>query len=500
VQTIELRDGDTEDDHFALLGFLNSSTPGYWMKQTSFPKGTGGDSRHRRERYEFASSLRELPVPTVINEPGSLRDDIIALARRLDGAARELQSCTPEHVLESWDRASRTSLLKALADVQLQEIGILRRMVSDQEDLDWAVYEAIGFCNGLRRPPSLRAGSALPEQRPFMWLSDEPPVGLDAGVREVWRRRREAIPQSSALQILESTDHKRPFHRSAVSADGPASPETPEVDADIPAGGRLQAGREEADIQDFRWRTVAACERWLLDRLEDEFRAMEAPRCLSIQELASRLAGVAGVTAVISVYRESKGIDLADNVGALLILHAVPYLAALRHTASGLAKRAEWEITWGLQRREDAGEPVRPPVPPRYDAKDFRHAITWLHRGKLDVPRERFVTYPNAERDRKGSLYGWAGWSAAEQAAALFALYEERRDKDGWEPSQLIPLLGGILELVPWVAPWHRPGGDAEEERSADRYKRIVEKEAQLLGLSVEAIRAWRPSGQRKKA
>lgn len=40
----------------------------------------------------------------------------------------------------------------------------------------------------------------------------------------------------------------------------------------------------------------------------------------------------------------------------LVEAEAVPYLAAMRYTDSGLAKRGAWEATWEAQRREDAGE------------------------------------------------------------------------------------------------------------------------------------------------
>ena len=34
------------------------------------------------------------------------------------------------------------------------------------------------------------------------------------------------------------------------------------------------------------------------------------------------------------------------------------------------------------------------PVPPRYTSSDFRKGVWWRLRGKLDVPKERFVSLP----------------------------------------------------------------------------------------------------------
>ena len=75
--------------------------------------------------------------------------------------------------------------------------------------------------------------------------------------------------------------------------------------------------------------------------------------------------------------------------------------------------------TWKLQRREDVGEKVgKIPVPSRYKQGDFQEAAYWRNRGKLDVPNERFISYPGASRDGT-LLLGWAGWDQLQQAQAL---------------------------------------------------------------------------------
>ncbi len=76
-------------------------------------------------------------------------------------------------------------------------------------------------------------------------------------------------------------------------------------------------------------------------------------------------------------------------------------------------KREAWEQTWALQRREDAGEVLAEPipVPPKYTSADFGKNSYWQARGKLDVPKERFVLYPQAGRQTEPTpLLGWAGW------------------------------------------------------------------------------------------
>ena len=44
------------------------------------------------------------------------------------------------------------------------------------------------------------------------------------------------------------------------------------------------------------------------------------------------------------------------------------------------------------------------PVPPKYASKDFKSATCWSLRGKLDVPKERWVSFPGAEREGDSGL------------------------------------------------------------------------------------------------
>ena len=81
---------------------------------------------------------------------------------------------------------------------------------------------------------------------------------------------------------------------------------------------------------------------------------------------------------------------------------SVPFLPILRYKPTGLRKREVWERTWDLQRQEDAGEDVGDiPVPPKYATADFLKTDYWRLRGKLDVPKERWISYPHcSDRQR----------------------------------------------------------------------------------------------------
>jgi hypothetical protein len=239
---------------------------------------------------------------------------------------------------------------------------------------------------------------------------------------------------------------------------------------------------------------------WLLDAAE---RSM-SQEITTTRQLARGLQSDPKVQVVAEVLTGESAPDLERLFTDLVGGEAVPYAAALRYTDTGLEKRREWERTWDLQRREDAGEKVEIPVPPKYTNKDFRSQVYWRHRGKLDVHKERFIAYPGGEGEEDTSpLVGWAGWDHAQQAKALGALYWERKSEGGWDQERLIPLLAGLLELVPWLRQWHNdPDPEMGGQGLGDYFAGFVEGECLELGLTQDQVRGWTPTptvGRRKK-
>ena len=169
-----------------------------------------------------------------------------------------------------------------------------------------------------------------------------------------------------------------------------------------------------------------------------------------------------------------------------------------------MRKRGAWEETWDLQRREDAGENVGTiPVPPRYTTADFRKNTWWRARGKLDVPKERFILYPGAGRSTDPTeLLGWAGWDHAQQALALARIIGDR-ESEGWEDEELIPLVAGLAELQPWVEQWHAEVDPAYGVSMAAFCGEQLNDRARQVGKTTAELAAWRPlttTRRRRKA
>ena len=100
--------------------------------------------------------------------------------------------------------------------------------------------------------------------------------------------------------------------------------------------------------------------------------------------------------------------------------------------------------------KQDAGEDVGDiPVPPKYATADFLKTDYWRLRGKLDVPKERWISYPHLQTESDPTLVvGWAGWNHLQQATALVAYYDARK-REGWDAKRLTPLLAGLDQLCP---------------------------------------------------
>jgi len=236
---------------------------------------------------------------------------------------------------------------------------------------------------------------------------------------------------------------------------------------------------------------------WLLDRLEDRslwFSPQGHPTPRSVSQLADRLGRDATFVSVVELWQGRRDADLVTALTDLLDPEAIPYLAALRLKDPGLRKFAEWQNTWALQRREDAGETVTIPVPPKYTSGDFRKPSYWRARGKLDVPKERFIAYPGAGRETDPTpLLGWAGWDHAQQSLALATIIATRQGEAASD-EVITPLVAGMAELQPWVDQWHSEIDPAFGVSPAAFTEEQLRTHTQELGLTRDDLAAWRPA------
>ena len=473
---IKLKEQYDEDDHLALLGLLNSSVACFWMKMVFFDKGSSSGGTIRRESWEpffefDGTKMKKFPVaraPEVRDYAAQL--DTIATARRQDSA---------EAVLVSDVWLDRHALVEALNTRRQRDLERLERMVGLQEELDWLCYRIYGLDASIRvldvtDEPRLRPGhrpfelDMAADGEPTDWFSrhgweatDTLPASYEDDYCALIAERRQLTADVKALQLAEQPNFKRRWYH-----------------------------------PDFDEEEKAALRAFLLNHIESPLDGHARPAVTSARQLAAELGRDPRATAVAEVYTGESAPDLERLVSDLVKAEAVPYLSALRFTDTGLEKHAAWRETWDLQRREDASEDVGDiPVPPKYATGDFRGSY-WTHRGKLDVPKERFVLLLGAETENDTSPWiGWAGWDHLQRATALSGLYQQRKTEEGWGPDKLIPLLAGLHELVPWLIQWHNdPDPNFGGQRLGDFFRDFVAGEVQQLGLHLGLLDDWRPT------
>ena len=531
---IKLPAGSSEDEHLGLLGLLNSSVACFWFKQVGHCKGNGGIgggiAADLWEKFYVYNSSIVAEFPLCTNRP-------LDSAQRIDTLASQLCDLQPAALLAGDQLPTRVSL-DAARD---QAASLRRQMIAQQEELDWRCYRLYGLLPATSgaadfesaAPPEVALGERAFEivlarriaagTETTTWFErhgatpiTDIPSRWPEDYRQIVQRRIDLIERDRNIGLIERPEYKRRWN-------------TPSWES-----------LEQAALRDELLARLESAALWPAS-------AEQPPRITTTSRLADAMQRDAGFMRIAALYAGHADFDLHQLVAELVAAEAVPFLPVLRYTDTGLRKRAQWQATWALQRQEDridaevdASAParraalehsVRPadgsaladaararletrlaeeltrakaerkaaevgkiPVPPKYQGKDFLKTGVWRLRGGLDVPKERWVSYPGCERGADGSLpITWAGWNPLQQATALAGYYVDMKDGEGWDAPRLKPLLAGLLELLPWLEQWHNEPDPVFGERMGDYYRGFVSEEARALGFTLDDLRAWKP-------
>jgi len=453
-------------DVAGVVGLLNSSTCCAFVHARCQPKP--GYSERWTARYEVSNAdLKSIPLPLSVELHAGL-------ARQLIDAGREAGS--PFKGL-----ANSNALRADLDEMRQRDRERHARMVSLQEELDWQVLSAFGL---------------VPDE--VVLLGDDPPP-IDLGQRAfeivlarrvaaghtvtTWFDRHDATPTTDVPQ-----DWPR-YYRDLVERRVALL----ETDPDV---GLIECPENKRRWDRAPWeaREREALTALILDALDNSTLWADL-RLMSTAELTDTLRSSPVLIEALELIAGKRDDDLATTVRRLVIDAAVPHLAAQRLTDSGLRTRGVWEQIWDLQRAEDRGEDVETiPSAPKYSPGDFRSATYWTHRGKLDVPKERFVLIPNAERGADRSpVIGWAGWNERDLARALAGRVMELRDQHAADADRVTPLLAGVLELLPWIRQWHPDSDPLFGGPPHQYFESWLDGQLAELGITRDTLRAWRP-------
>ena len=490
---IKLPVNSPEDEHLALLGLLNSSTACFWLKQVSHNKGSQGvnegfKSQEWERFYQFNSTrLQDFPIPATLP---------LRLGTQLDDLAQKLPHDTPETIT-----GLRVPTRDDLNAARTRYNSTRNRMIAAQEELDWQVYGLFEILSKDETEASTIGDlKAIPDvnigERAFeIFLARKVEAGDDDGE---WFTRHSSTPITQ-IPLRWPEEYRRVVQ---------ARIDFIEKRRDINLIERPEYKRRWA-LEQWEKREQAALHSWLLARCEQEDiwfglrDGLRHPRPLTVSQLADQFRADEDMQSVAALYASDhlgkRDLPLAKVLEEVIKDEHVPYLAALRYKDSGLSKRTDWEHVWEEQREEDrTGKRLDIAVPPKYASADFKKPSYWSHRGKLDVPKERFVSYPDASPDADDTLLlGWAGWDHKDQAQALVNLVNDRTEQAAWETERLTPLLAGLLEVMPWVHQWHGEFDADWEGVPAEEFQAFLDDQRGKHRLSEEQLRAWRPAAGR---
>lgn len=528
---IKLPAESNEAEYFGLLGLLNSSTGCFWLKQECFTKDGRGELWEQRKEFNGANVAA---FPLCVDRPEGI-------AMRLDALASRVTSMAPGAQFAANTELQRIPTRTSIEFNRSSAIKLHEVMVFLQEELDWISYRHYGILSTNNDSVEFDSTSsvevALGERAFEIVLARRIAAGT---VQTAWFERHGSAP------ITEIPSHWPEEYRSVVQR----RIDLIEQDRNIALIERPEYKRRWNSPS---WESLeqAALRDWLLARLElPRYWATSADQPTSLTS-TSRLADATRqdveFVQMATLYAGHADFDHSQLVADLVMGEAVPFLPVLRYADTGLRKHVQWQATWTLQRREDdidaqvestaeakrqklmsivsadgaevdahalewvettlraelnqeaiarkAAEVGSIPVPPKYQSKDFLKTDVWRLRGGLDVPKERWISYPGCERGVDGSpVIAWAGWNHLQQASAIAAYYLDMKDNEGWEPARLQVLLAGLLELLPWLAQWHNDVDPAYGERMGNYYRGFVEEETRALDLTLDDLRNWAPA------
>jgi hypothetical protein len=379
-----------------LLGYLNSSTALFWLKQVCFNKGAGEDEE--RDRYEFLTGkVEKLPVSGLIarglrGEGRSLVERLARLAAECGDRGAQLPTLAlrnlfekPGEAYQAWNAAlpgwaaphpeigapftTADELRDALRRCRNLRDRRREEMVARQEEMDWLVY---ALCDLTTAPPPELPETDLslaPEDRPFRLLARAGGVdGAMALIPGHWSSARQSLWRDR-LAILHGNVHLRRIEQPGCKR---------RWDEQWKTGNRWEAGQPAYDAE-----FLDAFSEWLSEKAEGWLET-------------ERAGGAA-----LDEWCEALWSDQRVQAGWQVAAEATHRLAQWKHEQEGKApppaagpnagRVAFARFFKALVREQAVPEGIPFGLP--WKEVEQRHSVPAAMkslRGKLNVPRERF--------------------------------------------------------------------------------------------------------------
>ncbi|MGI2111256.1 BREX-2 system adenine-specific DNA-methyltransferase PglX [Shewanella frigidimarina] len=514
-----LKGFNDENEYLSLLAILNSSLASFWMKQVFMDKGNGGigggigDEKWERRFDHDGTKLKKFPLTTDVSSPLSNFTKLVELSTNLQDVASKLSNFTSLGYIDT-DIPTQNWMLKRKFEIEI----LRKKAIFLQEEIDWHVYYIYGLIDeDLTLDSSVEfEGIALGERIFEVILSIKVERGetvtawfdrhaskrimsiddFPKSYRDLLNKRWKSIEKNKSISTVETITNKRRWNSESIA---------------------------ELESNFFN--------EWVLNKIEKMLCEISPPLLITVSQLIDLMQKDREICDVLNSNEGKLFSDIRSYMSTLIESDSCPVGSAYRLKESGWRKFKVWQETWHKQRQEDAidvefgvDQPLSEedasneeklvaynmgkakaaakkvevvgevPLPPKYAAGDFRKLSYWSLRGKLDVPKERFISLPGCEKDGDSTLViGWAGMNHLQRATAIATWYLDRKETDGWEVEKLKPMLVAIDELIPWLKQWHNDIDPEFGERMGDYYEGFLLEEMRMLDVTKDDLLAWEP-------
>ena len=557
---VKLRSDATDSDFDSFVATLNSSIACFWLKQSCHCKGGGGIgggiAAEAWERfYAFnGTKVKDFPILPSPSKTALAAAATTANQRICPSDGKDVhKQIANEHKRRCLERSMQIRLQEDLDWECYRLYGLL------EDDLTYPTEASLSIQLGERAFEIVLARKMAAGDVTTTWFSrhgstpiTEIPDHWPDDYQQLVQKRIDVIESNKNIALIEQPEYKRRWN-------------TEPWDKQVAKALKSWLLDRLESYFDFDGRMKNSSGGFQPPNSDDGGKMPPLPHTAPpLADIAlyslSKLAAVAAedpqFMEVAEVYRDDPAFDVLALIEDLVAEEHVPLLPVLRYKPAGIRKRAEWEQVWQWQRLEDElrdGKPftdarvrslatdcgiteeqqsgieawqqkTKPEqradttnpvareldailsitVPPKYKSSDFIStggAKFWKLRGKLDVPKERWVSLPHCEGSDGTMMIAWAGYDHLQLARAISAHYVDiKNNLGGSEDPRLVPLLAGIMELLPWLHQWHNEIDPEFDMRMNEYYDdTFVESNAAELGLSRVEIKNWQPPKKKPK-
>lgn len=540
--------------HLELIGLLNSSVACFWMKQTLPSKGGGGIgggiAAESWERfYEFRSNgLRAFPIVEASNVFRALLEDIDKQFKCESKMRPETRMVTNTSVA----MRSRGWIESIHSGIRLQE------------DLDWECYRLYGLLEedltyqsnslgiklGERAFEIVMARKMAAGELTTTWFErhgstpiTELPGDWPDDYKTLVNRRIEVIGSDKNIGLIEQPEYKRRWNTESWDSQVERALRSwllNRLESYFDFDGRMNDDGKPTAKFEIELTSVVK----LADIAAKDAQFMEVgevykdDKAFNLQKLVEELVAAEHVPLLPVLRYKPNGLRnrvewektwelqrkedqmtaKVDAVAANLASHRAQF-KTLKESLEAAAEadkpviqkqvdsaQAEADSIAGnlatlTEQRDDFAKAI--PVPPKYKSSEFIStggARYWALRGKLDVPKERWVSFPHCESSDGTLTIAWAGHNHLQLAQSISAFYMDVLERQGGsEDPRLVPLLGCLIELQPWLKQWHHDLDPEYNQRMDEVFDGFTTEQLKTLGLTEAEVKAWEPPTKAKK-